>query len=185
MYRKLIAVFLAGTSLSACAGDRPPRPTTAPVAQAPRFPHITPLTDIPSCMALHDKLPDFYEEPPLALLANNNTATPAEAGALVQCHEQGIVPQRAAFVERLSYVLPGAGAIASAAFPAQDQATLRVVRREMTWGQYAADYSNRSHETIAAVMAYKQQAGQANAQPIVPQQTQCRWIGSTLNCNTF
>lgn len=56
------------------------------------------LTDIPSCMALHDKLPDFYEEPPLALLANNNTATPAEAGALMQCHQQGIVPQRAAFV---------------------------------------------------------------------------------------
>jgi hypothetical protein len=63
----------------------------------------------------------------------------------------------------LSHILPGAEAIASAAFPAQDQATLRVVRREMTWGQYAADYSNRSHQTLAAVMAYKQQVGQANA----------------------
>ena len=129
MYRKLAALLILGTSLSACGDDVVTHQATPASRYAP-VPQFSKLDDIPACMALHDKLPDFYEEPPLALLADNKKATPAEATALMQCHEQGLVPQRVAFVVILTNLSPGHPAVPmayAASFPAADQATTRVI----------------------------------------------------------
>ena len=64
----------------------------------------------------------------------------------------------------------------------------------MTWGQYAADHSRRHHETLAAVVAAKQQADQADAAALAainlapsPTTTNCTWntFMHTLDCTTF
>jgi hypothetical protein len=76
--------------------------------------------------------------PSAALLADRSRPTEREAVLLVELHGGYIAPCRRLVVERLGTINPAFAEVAAKSFAEADAAYTKLVRREESWGDYAA-----------------------------------------------
>jgi hypothetical protein len=107
------------------------------------------LSDMAACSAraeasgafrqLRAKLPPVDGTyPSAALLADRSRPTPPEAALLVELHDGYTAPCRKLTVERLAAINPAFAEVAARSFAEADAAYDKLVRREQSWGDYAA-----------------------------------------------
>jgi len=88
---------------------------------------------------LRAKLPPVDGTQPSAeLLADRTRPTDQEAARLVELHTGYIAPCRRLVVERLAAINPAFAEVAAANFAEADAEYTKLVRREESWGDYAA-----------------------------------------------
>jgi hypothetical protein len=76
--------------------------------------------------------------PSATLLADRSRPTTPEAALLVELHTTYTAPCRKLTVERLAAINPAFAEVAAKSFAESDAAFARLVRREESWGDYAA-----------------------------------------------
>lgn len=95
---------------------------------------------MPSYLALKDKLPPYGSRDlaPMELLTNSSKPNPEEAALLLELHRDGIAPCRKLALEVDAKISPALIPPLTALYTKTDAQYARLVKREISWGEYAA-----------------------------------------------
>jgi hypothetical protein len=106
--------------------------------------------------SLKDKLPPLSEPAPMSLLANHERPSTAEAETLIRVHREYVTPCRQIIVEGMNRMHPGIGGAYASNYAAADAEYVKLVRREISWGDYALARERESaalQQRVAAIDA--------------------------------
>jgi hypothetical protein len=159
------------------------------------------------------KLPSRSGPISMALQANTSRLTPEEATALLDFHREGLSVCRELMLQSAAKVSALLPPVLAEAFAAQDQQYVRLIKREISWGDYATAAVQRRAAFDAAIakagqqnrnqleashdreMARRAQAAQAMQTYIYQQQvinainrpvtTNCYRVGAMVNCTSY
>jgi hypothetical protein len=87
----------------------------------------------------------------MALLADQAKPTPAEVEALLALHDGPVMACRRLAIEGAARVHPSYGVIFAQAYAEADNDYAGLVRRQMSWGDFAQHTQRRRQETAAAL----------------------------------
>jgi hypothetical protein len=116
------------------------------------------VKNTPSALALKDKLPpdDFNTSTPLPLLTDDTKPTPEQVKHLFALHAE-YQPCRKLALENLGSIHPGLVALFAEAYAKQDERTIRLAKRAVTWGENARATIQERQEIAAKFVALSQQ----------------------------
>jgi hypothetical protein len=113
---------------------------------------------LPSYQLLKDKIPPLDgSSPSMGLQTNTSKPNPEEVAALLEFHRDGLSPWRAVVLQDFAKVHPAYAAVAAETYAAGDQQYARLVRREISWGEYATASAQRTTAMRAALVRVDQQ----------------------------
>jgi hypothetical protein len=152
---KLAVLLVTAITLGACS--------TGAQREVSRMNEATSVavTDIDACWrrlensdpyrALKTKLPPSNgAPPPMALLADQTKPTPADSALLLTLHQEYVTPCRRLALEGAGRIHPSFAAVMANAYAAADADFDRLVRREVSWGEYAQSVYRRREALGAA-----------------------------------
>jgi hypothetical protein len=162
---------------------------------------------MPAYQALKDNLPPLDgSAPSMTLQANKAKPTLEDVPMLIEFHRDGITPCRKITLEEAAKVNTALASPIAESYAASDQNFVRLVRREISWGDFAtANYQrtvalqsqlrnvgSKIDERLANAHAQelqRRQAAWAAAAAAVrasqPVTTNCQRIGSSINCTSY
>jgi hypothetical protein len=145
-------------------------------------------------------------QPTMAQLSDDTRPTENEGHLLINYFDE-LMPCRQAFIEKTQHLAPVIVPIQSEAWAESDQVTLKLSKREITWGQAAqlkqqiivvaqknlnsaaqAQMSLNAQQQAADAQSTQARAAMLQAmrpEPIQRTTTNCQMIGGTLNCNSY
>jgi hypothetical protein len=113
---------------------------------------------LPSYQALKDKIPPLDgSSPSMALQTDTSKPNAEDVAALLEFHRDGLSPWRAVVLQDFAKVHPAYAAVAAETYVAADQQYARLVRREISWGDYATSSAQRTTAMRAALLRVDQQ----------------------------
>jgi hypothetical protein len=160
--RVLAWVVISTLFLSACATGAQQQATRMNEAmQATKADAIAArdrAATLPSYLALKDKIPPLDGSPPSMVLQTDTSKPNAEeVAALLEFHRDGLSPWRAVVLQDFAKVHPAYAAVAAETYATADQQYARLVRREISWGDYATSAAQRNTAMRGALMRVDQQ----------------------------
>jgi hypothetical protein len=113
---------------------------------------------LPSYQVLKDKIPPLDgSSPSMGLQTNASKPDPEEVAALLEFHRDGLSPWRAVVLQDFAKIHPAYAAVAAETYATGDQQYARLVRREISWGEYATSSTQRATAMRVALLRVDQQ----------------------------
>lgn len=162
---------------------------------------------------LKGKLAPFGENVTMEAMTDGRKPTAQDAANLLVWHRDQLAPCRVRILEALGRVHPSYVAVFGKAYASYDASYAQLIRRTITWGDFAGQYSQQKQtaqveaqqvnsslrQELVQAARYEQQQRQAAAaalqqwsaqQQILNQQqrvgiTNCSYVGMTLSCVSY
>lgn len=155
-------------TLAGCATPAPPEGDRLEGAAARALSEIKACQareeTLPAYQALKNKLPPLDgSAPPAALEANEAKPTADEVPLLVAFHRDGIAPCRKITLDQVARVNPALVPPIVQAHMASRESYDRLVRREISWGEFAKDSYQRTLAIRAELLAVAASIDEQNA----------------------
>lgn len=155
---KAIFVGIAFLAVAGCTGRTPPEAARVYGIAATDAPGIDAcwrkVLTSPQHRALKEKMGDHADSPTAAMKNSREKVTPQEAALLQSLQQDYLAPCRKMALESASKVHPTIVAILTDSYARSDANTERLVRREISWGEYVSEnqaiVTHRRAELLAA-----------------------------------
>ena len=155
---KAIFIGIALLAVAGCGGKTPPEAARVHGIAATDAPAIDAcwrkVLTSPQHQALKAKMGDHADSPTTAMKSNREKATPQEAALLLSLQQDYLAPCRTMALAAAAKVHPAIVAILTDSYARSDANTARLVRREISWGEYVSEnqaiVTHRRAELLAA-----------------------------------
>jgi hypothetical protein len=168
---KAIFLGIALLAIGGCASKTPTEAARVHAIAATDAPAIdacwrTVLAS-PQHQVLREKMGDHADSPTAAMKSDREKATPQEAALLLSLQQDYLAPCRKMALAAAAKVHPAIVAILTDSYARSDANTARLVRREISWGEYVAEnqaiVTHRRAELLAAGEAMQRDLQQSPA----------------------
>jgi hypothetical protein len=169
---------------------------------------VAKIDAMPSYQALKDKLPPNGTGAtiPMELLTNSKRPNPEESAMLLELHRDGYSPCRKLSLDEQTRTNPAFGPPLASLYAKLDARYARLVKREISWGEYAAGvnedraaYRSEFQQAAARVNADLRQehnaevqrnadamrAAAASIEATRPRTTYCTGTAPFITCTTY